>query len=72
MIQPNYDQPSKAQYLALLNDEALLVQIEELHKKNSFPQEARYVRGMKKHVTIKRVCMKAALVLKERGFFKTA
>jgi hypothetical protein len=67
MFQPNYEKPSRNQYLNMLNDEILLTQIVELHEKNGNHEEASYIRGFKKFVMIRRKCMKAALKQKEKA-----
>ncbi|MED4172345.1 hypothetical protein P4631_07770 [Halalkalibacterium halodurans] len=62
-----YDNPSKNAYLQLLDYEAFTLQIAELHKQNGFIEEARAVLRVKQEITIMRVCMKAALKLKEKA-----
>ncbi|MED4123073.1 hypothetical protein P4641_03675 [Halalkalibacterium halodurans] len=62
-----YDYPTKAAYLQLLDYEAFTLQIAELHKQNGFIEEARAVLRVKQEITIMRVCMKAALKLKEKA-----
>ncbi|MED4082044.1 hypothetical protein P4637_17505 [Halalkalibacterium halodurans] len=62
-----YDYPTKSAYLKLLDYEAFTLQIAELHKQNGFIEEARAVLRVKQEITIMRVCMKAALKLKEKA-----
>lgn len=60
----NYENPTIKDYLRLLDLEAFLVQIAELHVKNGFHDERRIVLQEKKRLSVHRVCMKAALNLK--------
>jgi 2-oxo-4-hydroxy-4-carboxy--5-ureidoimidazoline (OHCU) decarboxylase len=62
-----YDNPTKKAYLQLLDYEAFTVQMAEIHKQNGFIEEASAVLRVKQEITIMRVCMKAALRLKEKA-----
>ncbi|MED3648533.1 hypothetical protein P4475_17285 [Halalkalibacterium halodurans] len=62
-----YDYPTKSAYLKLLDYEAFAVQIAEIHKQNGFMREARAVLRVRNEIRIKRICMKAALRLKEKA-----
>ncbi|MDY7224681.1 hypothetical protein [Halalkalibacterium halodurans] len=62
-----YDYPSKSAYLHLVNYEAFAVQMAEIHKRNGFLDEAKAVLRVKNQITIQRICMKAALKLKEKS-----
>lgn len=63
-VTPNFTQPSLSEFLRLLDLEAFLVQIAEIHAKNGFHDERRIVLQEKKRLSVHRVCMKAALNLK--------
>lgn len=52
---------SKFEYLKLLNDEGVLVQVIEILKSNGEVDEARYLSRIKKFVTIKRIEMKKSI-----------
>lgn len=62
-----YDRPILVSYLQLLDYEAFTVQIAEIHKRNGFFDEARAVLRVKNQIKIQRICMKAALKLKEKA-----
>lgn len=62
-----YDRPILVSYLQLLDYEAFTVQIAEIHKQNGFIDEARVVLRVKNQIKIQRICMKAALQLKEKA-----
>lgn len=67
MMMPNYDYPSTSAYLRLVNFEAFLVQIAEMHKVNGFLDERRCVLVERRNMMIARKCMKAALKKKEKA-----
>lgn len=62
-----YDYPTKKAYLQLLDYEAFTVQMAEIHKQNGFLDEAKAVLRVRNEIRIKRICMKAALKLKEKS-----
>jgi hypothetical protein len=66
MLQPNYASPSVYEYQRLLDEEAWLLQVAEFCEAEGLCEDARWVRHMKKFVTIRRKCMKAALKQKEK------
>lgn len=66
MFQPNYANPSIYEYQRLLDEEAWLVQIAGFFESQGLHEDARGVRQMKKFVSIRRKCMKAALQQKEK------
>lgn len=62
-----YDSPTMEAYLKLLDYEAFTLQMVEVHKRNGFLDEARAVLRDRNEIRIKRICMKAALKLKEKA-----
>jgi hypothetical protein len=66
MLQPNYDSPSVYEYQRLLDHEAWLLQVAEYCEEQGLHEDARWIRHMKKFVSIRRQCMKAALRQKEK------
>ena len=61
MKTPNYENPSKNEYLELVNHEGFIIQMAELMNKVGEHQEARVLNQEKKHVQIRRKCLEAAL-----------
>jgi hypothetical protein len=61
LAKPNYDNLTVSDYQSLLELEAYLVQFEELFESKGMYEEARWIRHIKKFVSIRRKCMKAAL-----------
>jgi hypothetical protein len=66
MLQPNYASPSVYEYQRLLDEEAWLVQVAEFCEAQGLHEDASCIRHMKKFVSIRRRCMKAALQQKEK------
>jgi len=66
MMNANYASPSVYQYQRLLDEEAWLVQVAEFCEARGLREDARGVRQMKKFVSIRRRCMKAALQQQEK------
>lgn len=66
MMNVNYASPSVYQYRRLLDEEGWLVQVAEFCESQGLHEDARGVRQMKKFVSIRRKCMKAALRQKEK------
>jgi hypothetical protein len=66
MFQPNYANPSIYEYRRLIDEEIWLILVEEYCKAYGLHDDARWVRHMKKFVSIRRKCMKAALQQKEK------
>jgi hypothetical protein len=66
MFQPNYASPSVYEYQRLVDQEAWLLQVAEFCEAQGLYEDARWARHMKKFVTIRRKCMKAALQQKEK------
>ncbi|MCL9971634.1 hypothetical protein MX569_13855, partial [Anoxybacillus kestanbolensis] len=66
MFQPNYANPSIYEYQRLLDEEIWLILVEEYCKAYGLHDDASWIRHMKKFVTIRRKCMKAALQQKEK------
>ena len=66
MFRPNYANPSIYEYQRLLDEEAWLLQVAEFCEVQGLHEDARGVRQMKKFVSIRRKCMKAALQQKEK------
>jgi hypothetical protein len=66
MMNANYASPSVYQYQRLLDEEAWLVQVAEFCEAHGLREDARGVHQMKKFVSIRRRCMKAALQQKEK------
>jgi hypothetical protein len=66
MMNVNYASPSVYQYRRLLDEEAWLLQVAEFCGVQGLHEDARGVRQMKKFVSIRRKCMKAALQQKEK------
>jgi hypothetical protein len=66
MLQPNYASPSVYEYQRLVDHEDWLHRVEEYCETQGLHENARWVRHMKKFVSIRRKCMKAALQQKEK------
>jgi hypothetical protein len=66
LAKPNYDHLTDSDYQSLLVFEAYLVQFEEFFEAKGMYEEVRWIRHMKKFITIRRKCMKAALQQKEK------
>jgi hypothetical protein len=66
MFQPNYASPSVYEYHRLLEQEDWLLQVAELCEVQGLHEVARSARQMKKFVSIRRKCMKAALQQQEK------
>ncbi|OAT74532.1 hypothetical protein [Parageobacillus thermoglucosidasius] len=61
MLQPNYASPSVYEYQRLVDQEAWLLQVAEYCEAQGLHEDARWVRHMKKFVSVRRKCLKAAL-----------
>jgi len=61
LAKPNYDNLTVSDFQSLLKFEAYLVQFEEFFEAKGMYEEARWIRHMKKFITIRRKCMKAVI-----------
>lgn len=66
VLDPNYNNPMRAQYRRLLNLEGQLVGVIEYHKENGNLKQMKGAIRFKKLVSVRRQIMKAALKQKQK------